>query len=263
MSQWDIDNESSDTECMIDSSDSDSDSSDSSYGIKPGFVRDRIRRIEKGMRLHKKKHPYVCPACQRNYPDELMLNEHYYSVHHPRSRSGSGDGDVAESLGEGIFYDVIESVDGEFICYVCEKKYNSEYFLGEHFMANHDNYDDLGTLDNNKLTGFPGFDLLQLINMICYPHDYNNPPKHATECSICTQPYGDSTMVLPVELTCCQTVLCKECLEKSLNATNALKCLFCKHDHSRDDVDFIYVVETDGVNLDKTRWTTWRKKHSK
>lgn len=57
--------------------------------------------------------------------------------------------------------------NGKFECPICKNKYASSNILGEHFIMAHNNYNELGTLDETINTnGFPGFDILEELFMI-------------------------------------------------------------------------------------------------
>jgi glutaredoxin len=59
------------------------------------------------------------------------------------------------------------TIYGKHICPVCNKKYSTQYNLGEHFVLSHSSYESQLILDSKKGEGgFPGFNILEYIGMI-------------------------------------------------------------------------------------------------
>lgn len=76
---------------------------------------------------------------------------------------------------------------GTYVCPVCGNRYTSPNMLGEHFILEHNSYEELGSLDTSKKKlGFPGFDILEHIDMIRPVLDTNN---FKETCPICSYDY--------------------------------------------------------------------------
>lgn len=57
--------------------------------------------------------------------------------------------------------------NGRHECPICKNKYTTANILGEHFIIAHNDYDELGVLDEYVMAvGFPGFDILEELYMI-------------------------------------------------------------------------------------------------
>lgn len=77
-----------------------------------------------------------------------------------------------EKLSTDIKYSIQNDPNGKYECPICQQKFSNSFILGEHFLNDHNDYNVLCSLDTNKIrNGFPGFDILQRINMI---DDQNN-----------------------------------------------------------------------------------------
>ena len=80
-------------------------------------------------------------------------------------------------------------------CPMCPQTFYTQEFLGEHFIATHNNYEDLSKLDNNKNKGFPGFKLLIYIGMLSKikKSEREKIMEKNKSCSICYQNYKIKT----------------------------------------------------------------------
>jgi len=77
---------------------------------------------------------------------------------------------------------------GQYECPICKNKYASSNILGEHFITTHNDYSQLGSLDENAHSvGFPGFDILEELYMIRLIDDDNIDimVDNDETCSIC------------------------------------------------------------------------------
>lgn len=152
---------------------------------------------------------------------------------------------------------------GKHICPICNKKYSNQFYLGEHFIDGHNDYNELLVLDEKsmleELNGFPGFDILEKINMIQYIT--LNKLDH---CHICFFDYdnddNNSDCRKPLLLNCCGRSICYSCLMHQLSINNNVICPFCLKDHTRNDLD--YIVEI--IEIEKTereKWIPWWENH--
>jgi hypothetical protein len=78
--------------------------------------------------------------------------------------------------------------NGQYECPICKNKYASSNILGEHFITTHNDYSQLGSLDENvQSVGFPGFDILEELYMIrsIGDDDIDSIINQNENCSIC------------------------------------------------------------------------------
>jgi predicted RNA-binding Zn-ribbon protein involved in translation (DUF1610 family) len=122
------------------------------------------------------------------------------------SSESDGSDNNEESVVKPFDSDEIPTVDniptsiyGRFACPNCSKKYLTQNHLGEHFIISHSNYSDQLSLDDkNIIHGFPGFEVLEAINMIEQFRDHVemniiiNTQKH---CLICVCEYKQSETI--------------------------------------------------------------------
>ena len=75
---------------------------------------------------------------------------------------------------------------GRYECNICNHRFTSQYYLGDHFISEHSSYEHQLSLDNVPKTGFPGFSILSYIKMIYVPTDRKELLEIAnTKCCIC------------------------------------------------------------------------------
>jgi hypothetical protein len=90
---------------------------------------------------------------------------------------------------EPLIDDIPTSINGQFICPICSKKYATQNHVGEHFAISHTSYEDQLHLESTKQHGgFPGLEILKHIEMF----DYLNDDKEKEllendECNICAK----------------------------------------------------------------------------
>jgi len=92
-------------------------------------------------------------------------------------------------------YTIPTSTNG-YKCPLCDNIYATQNILGEHFYLEHGTYDSMQTLDNNIIrNGFPGFDILDYINMTNYldSDELNNLLNKGERCCICTDLFVNYT----------------------------------------------------------------------
>ena len=114
---------------------------------------------------------FKCPDCNVVLTSETSLNIHYTNTH--------------VQINYQHHNQIPTNPFGKFRCPKCSNRYTSEEYLGEHFINEHDDYDELTELDNkkNEILGFPGFDILEFMNVIKRIPDDQQIKKH--KCSIC------------------------------------------------------------------------------
>ena len=187
--------------------------------------------------------PYKCYTCNLSFSYNIDLLIHNDNVH------------AVDRIPTSVY--------GKYECPLCENKYHTSNMLGEHFIISHNNYDDYCQLDEIVIhSGFPGFDILELIGMIYVfgPVQIEELIKNNESCSICLLPYCDGENIRPLKFECCNAIACNDCIENYINTTDCITCPFCKKDHTRTDLDYIVIYEmTD--DIDKNKWINWWQKH--
>lgn len=141
---------------------------------------------------------YECNICGVMVGSELILKEHKMYAH-PRynmfesddelsfdppdpiinlcrclrcNKIFNNDGDyhkhICSQTANGIEEDMMPvDPNGEYQCPICKNRYSTSNILGEHFIISHNDYSQLGSLDENiQPVGFPGFDILEELYMI-------------------------------------------------------------------------------------------------
>lgn len=118
-----------------------------------------------------RKKTFKCPDCNVVLSSETSLNIHYANTHIHINYQNHNQ--------------IPTNPFGKFMCPKCPNRYTSEEYLGEHFINEHNDYDELNELDNkkNEMLGFPGFDILEFMNVIKRIPDNQYIKKQ--KCSIC------------------------------------------------------------------------------
>jgi hypothetical protein len=171
------------------------------------------------------------------------------------------------------------SARGKFTCQICKLNFSSQGHLGEHFMANHQSYEEQLELDAKlATTSFPSFEVLNVMNYITFPEfdDY-----YDNCCEICCKEYliGHNKKIklinssfideykgytlYPLIINCCEKHICHECLKGYLNSSHLnglLVCPYCQQDKTRYDIDYVRVFD---ICCDKKSWTKWWMKEDK
>lgn len=292
---------------------------------------------------------YDCTRCDQSFTSNVLLTRHNLQVHSMISGTnpnihltpnrmcrcnncnGLFPNDALFRAHNCTFQPVTSVVPtcrtGGVVCVVCSKRYRNEFLLGEHFIQEHGNFEDLGVLDDkpvDKILGFPGFDVLKYINVYYEPTktDVDRMVECKVACTICNTMYkyteemydgndlfvdtnagsltdvddddgddgddkvdsdnveyysdGDEVVVrddrlidfintvraretMPITMTCCNSVMCYECLQRCFETNNNLVCPFCKHDHVYKGGPFVVFVE-EGDSLPGA-WRGWWERH--
>ena len=147
--------------------------------------------------------------------------------------------------------------EGEHVCPFCDRTYETEELLGEHFIRSHGSYDQLSNLASRRRAPFPGYACLIDVGMITYldRDSYDSIVKEdetCTACTICCLDYdqpeeklgdpdseADRNLSRPLKLMCCEQMICTSCVANHLKRMGILSCPYCRHDHTPkvDDVD--------------------------
>jgi len=146
---------------------------------------------------------FKCLICGDSFLNAIELEQHTALFHnYTIINADSSDSDDDESDDNYESDLIVTNIDQQMMnyfnniqnpnsCPSCSQNFNDQYELGEHFTLIHDSYQDLVILDNNTTGGFPGFDILFMIDMIDYVtnkklHKLAN--EHAF-CPICLYTY--------------------------------------------------------------------------
>lgn len=215
-------------------------------------VRERIQFFENMSGTIEKQSASLdwieCRICCMKFSDSITFLSHECET---GVTNGSGDSSDSDSDSEHV---IKEDLDGIHNCPVCHKKYSNMYILGEHFTREHNTYDDQMVLDHVKpLLGHPGLPLLEDIGMLCVRKSTSDKVCQICDCT------DDPDEVC---MMCCQNMICKECMESYLIFSDSIMCPFCRHDHTDETVDFIYVMEYDETaNGHEDKWIKWWERH--
>lgn len=206
------------------------------------------------------------PSYSRNSLLDTSRHNKYLSMSYPLYPKKENSNN---NIPEISLYDTILShPNGKFECPICKKKYITQAHLGEHFTITHNDYTEQLVLDNKNITGYPGFEILELIGMIL-PLDkkeLHHIISENKECDICDIKYSlidkneSSENSYPMLLTCCKSYICKMCIEKHTSFTNSIKCPYCLVDHTKNNLDYITIIEFDNCN--KESWLKWKIRNS-
>ena len=249
----------------------------------------------------KKKH-YYCSACKTIFRNEDTYKEHMikhnnlsenaacvckiccrvfqsdedYFNHRNDCKENRTQTNISEENIENIQNNVIpENPLGIYICPVCDKRYDNTFYLGEHFIANHDDYNVLCNLDTRNHNGFPGYKILYRMGMIT---KFKNKKKFTVTdeiCDICCFNYTYNKSEIssckrkeeillenrnPLTLACCKRLICHDCLMQHIISTDSIICPFCRKDHTRDDLQYITFIDIIDTT-DRTKWIPWWENH--
>lgn len=218
----------------------------------------------------KKSNHYYCSRCKIVFSHEDIYNEHLLTHKNQENdmcicnkckRVFNDDIDYSSHLAgctENNTSDIPSDPLGKYNCPLCENRYSNSFLLGEHFVISHTEYEVLTTLDEKQWNGFPGFDILERINMI----EFTKVSEE--KCEICFYNFDNNIVTddkeidnrSPLTLKCCHKLICYDCLRNHLSITNSVICPYCTKDHTQTNTDYIIFIDEDN-NIDKTRWDSW------
>jgi len=90
---------------------------------------------------------------------------------------------------------------------------------------------------------------------IYYKNDINITIPELYDCIVKNSPFKRKS----VELLCCNTIVCEECLENNIKSKNDIICPFCRRDHNQRDQDYIVYYNISKFN--KSAWEKWWENH--
>ena len=212
----------------------------------------------------------ICNRCGEIFEDDDSYDEHKNKCKLKKSnklKKNKEDGEESYT-----FFQKNASSSGKYECPVCSLKFTNAFILGEHFILDHNDYDTLRQLDIKNCNGFPGFEILEKIDMLQISENEINKETATETCDICCFQYDnnlninisnlvlDNTNRVPIEMKCCHMLICCDCIMNNIIETDSIICPFCKKDHNKTDQDYIiFVEETDETNRDI--WEAWWINH--
>lgn len=174
-------------------------------------------------------------------------------------------------------------VEYKYQCPICNAGYNTQISLGEHFMTEHNDYEELGSLDDSKAESesYPTFEVLHKIGMMKFItlYDDDNFNINNNECLICCSRYTglkksntdddintvnrydkyfyfrcDTKLIYidnlekkdinPIKLLCCNSIMCSNCLVKHIKSKNGEPvCPYCRKNHTQYHKKYIVFDE--------------------
>ena len=92
----------------------------------------------------------VCNVCNNLFQTIEDLNEHFILSHSSEI-----------NIDPHILYETIE--ESVYYCPVCQEHFYTDYQINIHFLEEHQNYEQLLSIDKHPINMFPGFALLKKI----------------------------------------------------------------------------------------------------
>lgn len=128
---------------------------------------------------------YTCHICQGEFEHENDLDNHIEMAHPDTDDSDDEITSEPQTISKPIKI-------GKYVCSICNEKFKSPVYLGEHFTEAHGSYEQISRLDKHNNDGFPGFDILEAIDMICLPsnREMRDILFKCAECPICQLRYN-------------------------------------------------------------------------
>ena len=239
-------------------------------------------------------HEFKCPMCDELFKDDISLIDHFTLVHCENvideivdnhlddnksiDYSNNSDYDSNNSdYDSDEYYERVykESEYGEYECKICSRKFISNERLNDHFMSLHSSYDDTLQLDETTIGGFPGFNILQHMDVFNFTTEPIN-----NICPICLEEYeindivkekesfdyskyiddDDSTNNYPVKIHCCNQCLCCQCLREHIRHKNKITCPFCQYNYEISNGQFLIIPKCENI-FNKSLWIKWRENH--
>jgi len=167
---------------------------------------------------------HTCKYCSSVFDSKIYLTDHLLTMHYtskyPTSKYNkyeteydenepcrctkcglvcNGDYEYKKHICSGQLSDIDNiptSINGKFPCPICSNKYSTDNLLGEHFILTHSNFEEYTALDKKEICdGFPGFDILEHIQMI---DSVDKSEWHGQMCTICYRYFKNSEDVYNV-----------------------------------------------------------------
>ena len=177
---------------------------------------------------------YLCDNCNQSFQDADDLSDHQ---------------DLCSVTDSGKKVDTIPTnLNGKYICPVCNNKYITGNFLGEHFIIAHNSYTEFSELDTSdggggsgKGKGFPGYDILYHMELLkpIYKMDIDYLIDQNKECKVCAYKYHYAIKKLDFDSFC-------EGKTEEEKIEEAIKILGYDIEHDEDRISDLF--DTDSIN---------------
>jgi hypothetical protein len=216
---------------------------------------------------------HECPVCHETFGSNMLLNTHFIEAHDNYETMTSLDNIIGNYPGLDALtkIDMVRIVKDKTscddMCCICMEYYDR---------LHPGYYDDMAVHYTNKIDKIINTQL-ELINVqyenfyettatIIKQLRYSNINMNRIKYML----FNDDTIFMaydnvenmsnyssndriiryPLKLMCCKQNICSVCLSKNIEHTNALVCVFCKHDHCRDDMQYVVYDERSDRKID-------------
>lgn len=208
-----------------------------------------------------------CPICNNRYGTANLLGEHFIIAHSNFTDLSVLDDQVSRLGFPGLelleYVGMIEKVHDDDIfrlicfeeqCPICYLRYRD---VDDHRTSVGTELED-GYGSDSELKVRRRIELRNRFQKEDEKVNYHKAIKEPKLLEIIERHLNKSR--LPCKLSCCETLMCTDCLEKHVSITDTIVCPFCKKDHTRTDVDYIVYIE-ECYEIDKKRWLPWWMRH--
>lgn len=224
---------------------------------------------------------FQCPICFKKYSTDNLLGEHFILIHNNFEEYTALDKkDVCDGFPGFDILKHINMIDEvkkkeweKEMCIICYRHF--KYSEGEYKI--NDKTNDLLKRNDVLKNNFSDSDLLihdkqcvdnnmkiidEKMNVYsyCLKNVFNRRVQVVDDDIIEVINHMRQTEVLPYKMTCCNTLICQECLKNNIMVSNSIICPFCKKDHENMELDYIRIYEVNNT-IDSTKWIEWWKKH--
>ena len=134
-------------------------------------------------------------SCSDSY---IVNNEYTMSItplkvmHRERKSYFTETGEMRNKFEYKLSFDncIVRTPEKKIKCPMCDQLFETQFYLGEHFTTSHTTFEDQMLLDNNMPeTSFPGFELLELLNVISFLTMTQIKKIINKKCTICYHDY--------------------------------------------------------------------------
>lgn len=220
------------------------------------LISQLLQKIQSQKPIIKTQKKYVCPSCNIAFRTQFHLGEHFTNKHTSYEEQSHLDTFTNYSSFPG--FEILEELNvislpsnkemlkmafSDQQCDICCKKYTMYNYVNDKKITSKDLDDEL-LEDNFK--------------------NIKNKSKHIF-CDLWHDKILLFNKCYPLMLTCCQNIICGDCLKNHLLNSTYIKCPFCNNDHTKYDTDYIKIIDI--VNLkpkfNKQSWINWWKRGNK
>jgi hypothetical protein len=203
--------------------------------------------------IYENSSDYICPICERTFPTENHLGEHFSSTHRTYENQLNLNEPMQETTFPGFY--ILENINMIYTPSLVVKSQCVKYikkYINKKCLICCEYYSITTTNDktHEKININNGEDIDKLCDDIEEQKKTEKKPR--------------TTYKYPLTLRCCGNEICHDCLKQYLqsNTLNGqLICLFCMKDHVQDKTDYIRINEIGKFN--KKSWEMWWKKNDR